>query len=363
MLAALLGAALPTGVAQACASDPAARWVPQRTWPSTCEPDAFVDGAVLIEGDAIPSYTLGGDGELKVFVQRVESGAPVEDFAGKLSFPDDTSALFQADRTLPASSDFVITAYRASVDGSPIGDKFTSAFSTGTRTLGSLALASEPTLSYEDAVRKRHTCSTDSCGQSRCLTSNELVHVRSLRVEVPEITGGIDTKGYRVSAKLVASFGAGQAPAVATSDSPATQAGKRSYIVLDLPAMPEQAEGCVTIHVEDVGGRSVDSKPVCMKFDADDAQQPADGSALGADSQIKITTRGEPEDAELDELELSSTVDEATEGPQAAQASAGGCAIGRTQGGLGTLGWLGLALTVARLRPRKRSATVARRVP
>jgi hypothetical protein len=355
LFASLALAAWPTSSAQACANDPAARWVPQRSWPSACEPDAYTDGAVLLEGDAIPSYTLGGDGELKVFVQRMVQGAPVEDFTGKVSFPDETSALFQADRALPPAADFMITAYRASIDGTPIGDKFTSAFTTGTRALKPLAMASEPTLSYEESQRKRHSCETDSCGESRCSTSDELVHVRSLRVAVPEITGGVEGKPYRVSAELVATFGAGQAPAVATSDSAATQADKRSYFVLDLPALSEAAEGCVTIHVHDVGGRVLDSKPACMKFDPDHAAQPAPGDALGADNQIKITTQAEV-DEELEELEFSTTVDEATAAPQ--EASVGGCAIGQTRGGASVVGWLGLALTLARLRPRRRSASL-----
>ncbi|MET0287816.1 MAG: hypothetical protein ABW352_25230 [Polyangiales bacterium] len=352
--------AMTTSPVQACANEPAARWVPQRAWPVTCEPDAFTDGTVLLEGDAIPSYTLGGDGELKVLVQRIVDGAPVEDFQGKVSFPDETSALFQADRALPASSDYLITAYRASVDGTPIGDKFTSAFTTGTRSLAALAMASEPTLSYEEADRKRHSCGVDACGEPLCTTSDELVHVRSLRVAVPEITGGLQGKPYRVTAELVATFGAGQAPAVATSDSAATQADKRSYFVLDLPPLAESAEGCVTIHVIDVAGHSFDSKPVCMKFDADHAPQPANADLLGAENQIKITTRGEqPEvDESYEELELSSSVDDAT---ATQEASMGGCTIGRTNGGAGIVGWLGLALTLARLRPRKRSASLGTR--
>jgi hypothetical protein len=363
LLASLGAVALPAltpSRAQACADEPAARWVPQRSWPAACEPDAFTDGAVLLEGDALPSHTLGGDGELKVFVQRTVAGAPVEDFAGKLSFPDETSALFQADRALPASSEFLITAYRASVDGTPIGTPFTSSFTTGTRSLAALTMASEPTLSYEEADRKRHSCGVDACGEPLCTTSDELVHVRSLRVAVPEITGGLDGKPYRVTAELVATFGAGQASAVATSDSAATQADKRSYFVLDLPALPDSAEGCVTIHVLDVAGRTLDSEPVCMKFDADHAPQPASPDALGAESQIKVTTRGEQpavDEAELEELELSTSVDEAT----AQQASAGGCTIGRNHGGAGVVGWLGLALTLARLRPRKRSASLVQR--
>jgi hypothetical protein len=365
-LLALIGAvasqALLTSDAAACASEPAARWVPQRSWPSACEPDAYTDGVVLLDGDAIPAYSLGGQGELKVLVQRMAAGAAVEDFSGKISFPDGTSALFQADRPLPAASDFMITAYRASVDGSPIGDKFTSAFTTGTRSLAPLSMTGEPTLAYEESDRRRHSCSADACGEQHCTTSDELVHVRSLRVAVPEITGGIEGKAYQVSAELVATFDAAQAPAVATRDSAVTQADKRSYFVLDLPALPAAAQGCVTIHVKDVGGRTLDSKPVCMKFDPDFAPQPADDSALGAASQIKVTTSAQqPEDNELDQLELSSSVDEATADPKVVEASAGGCTIGRTSGGASVLGWLGLALTVARLRPRKRSASVGGR--
>jgi hypothetical protein len=353
-------AVMPASPAQACADDPAARWVPQRSWPSACEPDAFTDGAVLLDGDAIPSYSLGGEGELKVLIQRMVAGAPVEDFQGAVSFPDETSALFQADRALPAAADFMITAYRASIDGSPIGDKFTSAFTTGARALAPLNMATEPTLSYEESDRKRHSCSPDACGEPRCTTSDEREHVRSLRVAVPEITGGIEVKPYHVTAELVATSVAGQAPAVATSDSAATQADKRSYFVLDLPALQEAAEGCVTIHVRDVAGHSVDSKPVCMKFDADSTAQPARDDALGADNQVKITTRDAwADEDQLEELELSSTVDEATAAPQ--QASAGGCAIGQTRAGVGVLGWLGLALSAARLRSRKQSASLKRR--
>jgi len=59
-----------------------------------------------------------------------------------------------------------------------------------------------------------------------------------VRIAVPPIVGGVDLRAYSVSAKIVASFANGQAPAVATSDTTATQAGKRSFIVLELPALP-----------------------------------------------------------------------------------------------------------------------------
>jgi hypothetical protein len=363
LLATLASMALPAGAALACAAEPSQRWVPQRSWPAACEPEAFTDGVVLLDGDAIPEYSLGGQGDLEVSISRMVDGAAVETFAGSVSYPDGTSALFQADRPLPPASDFMITAFRAGVDGSPIGDTFTSAFTTGALALAPLAMASEPTFAYEEADRKRHTCSADACGKPRCETSDELVHLRSLRVAVPEITGGVTAKPYRVWAELVATFAAGQAPAVATTDIAATQADRRSYFVLDLPALPASAEGCVTVRVQDVAGHSLDSKPVCMKFDADGTPQPADSDALGADSQIKISTYGHPpvaDDTELDELGLSTSSDAITASPALAEASAGGCTIGRS-GGAGALGWLGLALTLARLRPRKRSASVTAR--
>jgi hypothetical protein len=365
-LLASLGAAASLSLcarpAEACAPETAARWMPERSWPSHCEPDAVTDGAVLLDGDAIPEHVLGGNGELRVLVQRMVEGAPVEDFSGKISHPDGTSALFLSDRPLPASTDFQITAYRAGIDGTQIGDRYTSAFTTGTRALAPLAFASEPTLSYEESDRKRHTCSEDACGEQRCEATDEVQHVRSLRVAVPEITGGIDVKPYQVTAELVATFATGQAPAVATTDSAATQADKRSFFVLDLPPLAQAAKGCVTVSVRDVGGRTLKSEPVCMEFDSDD--EPDAPDTLGADSQIKITTQDDGDlepDVDVEELELSTSTDSASAEPNMQTASAAGCAIGRAGGSVGNLGWLGLALTLARLRRRRSASVVASR--
>jgi hypothetical protein len=338
-----LQALAPTdAAASACDADTATRWVPQRSWPAACEPDAVTDGLVLLEGDALPLDAPGGEGELHVVVQRMVAGQPVETFEGKVSRPDATSALFQSERPLAPHTDYQISAVRVGLDGSELGYKFTSAFTTGARSVAPLAFEGAPTLRYEEVESERFECVTDACGDKRCTPGDELVQLKSVRVAVPSIVGGVDLRAYAVSAKLTASFSNGQAPVVATSDTAATQAGKRSFIVLELPALPAAAEGCVTITATDAAGHTLTSEPVCTALPGDEQPYDDEGPAIEV----------------LDQLGLSQTSESATEvsggAPVTAEASAQGCAIGQNRGSLGSLGWLGLALTVARLRTRKR---------
>ncbi|MDB4987562.1 MAG: hypothetical protein JWN04_2740, partial [Myxococcaceae bacterium] len=74
--------------AEACANNSATRWLPQRSWPSACEPDAVTDGLVLLDGDALSADTPGGDGELRITVDRLVAGQSGETFQGKVSRPD-----------------------------------------------------------------------------------------------------------------------------------------------------------------------------------------------------------------------------------------------------------------------------------
>ena len=335
--------------ANACKGDETTRWVPQRAWPAACEPDAAVDGLVMLEGDPLSPESEGGEGQLQVMVQRMVAGAPVETFAGKLAQPDATSLLFQTERPLAPQANYQITAQRVSLDGSPLGDKFTSAFTTGVRALQPLTVAAQPTLSYEEADTERFECVLDACGDKHCQPSDDVVHVKSLRVAVPAIQGGVDLRPYRVSAKLVASFSNGQAPAVATSDIAATQAGKRSFIVLELPPLPSGANGCVTISATDAAGHTLTTEPVCTALIAD--EQPYDKTSeieLVHDDGLSQTT-----DALTGDSAKVVAAPAASTGSM--EASAQGCAVGRARGGMSSLGWLALALTLARLRSRKRA--------
>jgi hypothetical protein len=332
-----------------CKGDAATRWVPQRSWPAACEPDAVVDGLVMLDGDALSAESELGEGELQVVVQRMVGGAPVETFPGKLAQPDATSLLFQSERPLAPQSDYQITAQRVSLDGSPLGDKFTSAFTTGVRSLQPLSIAAQPTLSYEEADTERFECTVDACGEKHCEPSDEIVHVKSLRIAVPAIQGGVDLRPYNVSAKLVASFSNGQAPAVATSDMAATQAGKRSFIVLELPPLPSGAQGCVTISATDAAGHTLTTEPVCTALVAD--EQPYDKTSdiqLVDDDGLSQTTDALTGDS-------AKVVAAPTDSTSSMEASAQGCAVGRARGGMSSLGWLALALTLARLRSRKRA--------
>ncbi|MDB4975190.1 MAG: hypothetical protein JWN48_3531 [Myxococcaceae bacterium] len=338
-----------SAAANTCGGEASARWVPQRSWPAACEPDVTTDGLVLLEGDELSRDAQGGDGELSVTIQRIVQGNPVETFAGKVSHPDATSALFQSEKPLAPQADYQITAVRLGPDGSELGNKFTSAFTTGTRTLAPLALTGAPTLRYEEAETERYDCVTDECGHKNCQPGDDLVHVKSVRVAVPPIAGGVDIKPYSVSARLVASFSNGQAPAVATSDTAATQAGKRSFIVLELPALPAAAEGCVTISATDVAGHTLESEPVCIALQADDAPYDLEDESIPVLSELGLWQSTQ---AASDRADVRTTSEAATD-TTTVEASAQGCAVGTSKASLGGLGWLSVVLTLARLRSRK----------
>ena len=335
-----------------CVDDAATGWLPQRSWPAACEPDAATDGLVMLEGDALADGAPGGEGQLQIVVQRMVSGAAVETFAGKVSRVDATAALFQSERALAPAADYQITAERVDLDGTALGNKFTSAFHTGMRALPPLTFASAPTLGYEEADTERFECMVDECGAKHCEPSDEMVHLKSVRIAVPPITGGVELRPYSVSAKLVASFSNGQAPAVATSDTAATQAGKRSFLVVELPALPSGATGCVTISATDVAGHTVASEPVCTPLPADEQPYDKEVSAPKFDSQVAYAQTTEASTSEGDKSQTQPTVD-APSSEETMQASTQGCSVGHAPGKAFSSAWLALAVMLARLRARK----------
>jgi len=339
--------------ASACDAEPAVRWVPERAWPSACEPSALTDGFVLLEGDKLPAGTGGGEGELHVVIERMIQGQVAETFPGKVIKTDAISALFKSDRPLPAHADFQVSAQREAADGSALSAKFTSAFTTGEAALPALTFAGEPTLKLEEAEQEHFDCSKDACGDETCKSTGELELVKSLRIAVPTIQGGIDLRDYAVSAQLVASFANGQAPVVATSDTTDTQPGKRSFLVLDVPPLDLVAEGCVTITATDAGGHTVQSTPVCVALPADVG--PGFGSGvqlLNGDAREAAQGEGAAQEkSDLDSTEYGTSTDALTES-SASVSGAQGCSVGRDGGSAGTLGWLALGLTLVRLRKR-----------
>ena len=339
-----------------CADDTATRWVPQRAWPSACEPDAATDGLVLLEGDALPVGQPGGEGQLQIVVQRMNAGAVVETYPGKVSRLDAAGALFQSDRPLAPQAQYQITAVRVDLDGSALGNKFSSAFSTGTHALAPLTFASAATLRYEEADTERFECVLDGCGQKHCLPGDETVHVKSVRIAVPPINGGVELRPYAVSAKLVASFSNGLAPVVATSDTAATQAGKRSFLVVELPALPSDATGCVTINATDVAGHTVASEPVCTSLRGDEQPYDKEISAPKLDSQLAYAQTTEASTDTDDKSQALPSVSATS--PEAAvdEASTQGCSVGRAQSNLGSAAWLVLAMTLVRFRASRRGA-------
>jgi len=329
-------------MADVCGTEGMTRWTPQRSWPSACASDVATDGLVLLEGDALPSYALGGDGELHVTVERIVQGQAVETFEGKVSYPDPTSALFQSNRPLAPQSDYQITALRGAAQD--VG-RFTSAFSTGTRTLDALTFQGAPSVTFEEVEGARSECVIDACGKKNCKPGDDAVQLKSVRVAVPPVAGGVDVRPVSIAANLVATFADGTAPRVATSDAVATQAGKRSFIVIELPALPSNAQGCVTITATDVAGHALTSEPICTALPAD--EQPYDDDVEDVAVVDKLAHTTDPSTA--DEVDLESASIE----PHV-EASAGGCAIGTSSATFGNLGWMAAALTLAGLRSRKR---------
>jgi hypothetical protein len=359
-LASLLGTlaclALPASVSAAdCDAEPTVRWLPERSWPSACEPSALIDGYVLLEGDKLPADAGGGEGELHVAIERMVQGQAVETFPGRVYRPDPTSALFQSDRPLPAHADFQVSALYQAPDGTPLSAKFTSAFTTGEASLPALAFAGEPSAKLEEAEQERYDCSKDACGEETCKSTGDLDLVKSLRIAVPAIQGGIDLRSYAVSAQLVASFSDGQAPVVATTDTIDTQPGKRSFMVLEVPPLDYAAQGCITITAADAAGHTVQSQPVCFPLPADVG--PAFGSGVQLlDADDTPGAQGEASAQDKADLETSTEYGSSTDAVTDATSVHGaqGCAVGRAAGGAGNLAWLALALTLVRLRsPRK----------
>jgi hypothetical protein len=344
LLASLSGLALHSS-AYACDVEAPVRWNPERSWPAACESNIPTDGFVLLEGDALPADIAGGQGQLDVTIERTIEGAAVELFAGKLSFPDAKSALFQSDRPLSPQADYQITAFRRSPDGQEQGSRFTSKFTTGELALAPLSL-SAPTLQLEQFDKELEDCALDACGLERCESLDQTVATTYVRVAVPPIEGGIEQRPYAVSAALTVRDASDPAAVVATSDTAATQAGKRSFLVIEVPASAAGREGCVSVTATDLAGHEQTSESVCLALGQAEVAPEPSGAAAPAAAHTAVA---EPS-------LLSEHVDAVSADTDAAVAQAGGCAVAATGESASGLGWLALALTLARLRARKRAA-------
>jgi hypothetical protein len=333
--------------------EPASRWLPQRSWPSACELNVPVDGFVLLEGDAIPDGAPGGEGELQVFVQRMSAGAPLEVVGGSITQADATSALFRSERALQPHADYVIVAKRVAGEGVSSAT-FTSSFTTGSQALAPVAFragSAELTLEQHNKVVKQ--CEDDGCGVARCTPTGETVDARLVRIAVPAIEGGISQRPYSVSAQ-VALNGAEQAALVATSDTVATQAGKRSFLTVELPALASAAQGCVTIQARDVAGHEAKLEAGCLELAAD--AQPTEPEAA-ADESTELTTSESAATAEFvrgGEDTLDAQDDVLGEDHDAVAAEGSGCAVAGSPRAAGSLAWVAVALTLTRLRSRRR---------
>ncbi|MET0344236.1 MAG: hypothetical protein ABW252_24685 [Polyangiales bacterium] len=319
----LLASASPAHAADA---EPAVRWAPERSWPGACETDVPTNGLVFLEGAARGSDLESGEGTLRVFVQRMEGESPVETIDGNVSFPDATSAVFQASHALAPNADYQLTAQRVSPDGTLLSAPFTSDFTTGSNTLAAPSFRGAPTMQVEAFDKE-----LERCDGARCVPTGETEPARFLRVAVPAIEGGLAQRPYAVSAALSASAHGSQAKVVATADDAAVQAGKRSFMVIEVPALPENVEGCVTVTARDLAGHEVRSEPVCT-------QLAAAAESEGEASALQYAQGG---DAEAEAAMPADT--------------AGGCAVGTRGAGAGSLAWLALALTFSRARFRKRA--------
>jgi len=331
--------ALYTGSASAstCGA-PAARWNPELTWPAACEIDVAVDGYVLLEGEPLEADAPGGEGTLEVMVQRVQNGQPVETFAGSVTQPDETSALFHSERPLAPNADYVVVAQRRGADGQPVGDRFSSAFTTGSRTLAPVRFRSTPTVQVERGEHERHECVTDACGQEQCEPTGETVEGQLVRVAVPALEGGIALKPYKIEAELQVKTPSAQAPVVATATVAAMQAGQRSFVTVDVPSLREAGEGCVVVKATDAAGHEVKSAPVCVPVAAETAPTPSQQSA----------------ESDLSELAYSATADDVRDenGAQVSDA-AGGCSVASGAGNASGFAWIALVLGLAGVRSRK----------
>lgn len=338
----------------ASCDEPASRWVPQRSWPSACELNVPVDGFALLEGDAIPDGAAGGEGELQVHVQRMSGGTPVEVIAGSITQVDATSALFRSERALQPQADYVIVAKRVA-GGAVERATFTSSFTTGSQALAPVAFrAATAELTLEQHEKALKQCESDGCGGTRCTATGETAKARLVRVAVPAIEGGISQRPYSVSAQLTLAGGE-QAPPVATSDTVATQAGKRSFLVVELPAIASDTQGCVAIQARDVAGHEAKLQAGCLDLAAD--AQPAAAQA-GSEASPAVTTESAAAQAEPLALDREDTLDAEGDGLEAndgaATAEGSGCALGGSPRAAGSFAWIAVALTLTRLRSRRR---------
>lgn len=334
LLAACGSLTLPCASALACEDD-TTRWKPERSWPTSCETDVPTDGFVLVAGDALAAGTAGGEGPLEVAIERVEDGVPVETFPGMLSYPDGTSALFHTTRPLAPSASYVLSAVRIGPDGQPLGARFTSAFTTGTRTLPPLRFASTVSATVEEGERDIEECVADACGDELCEATGETVRGQLVRVAVPALEGGLSLKPYSLHAELTERAEGEQAEVVATSKPFATQAGEPTYVVLHVPPHARETQGCVTVHVTDIGGHQTASEPVCFAL----APFPSSDADSSDEAALLYARSGGDED----------------EGDRNARANAAaGCAVTAGTASASQLGWLALVLMLVRLRWRRR---------
>lgn len=396
VFAAVAGSLLhaPSVSALTCDGDAAPRWNPERSWPSSCELGVPTDGFAVLSGDPLSEHEQGGDGELQVFVQRVSDGAPLERYDGEVSQADATSVLFRSAQPFAANADFILVAQRVGRDGTPRGLPFTSSFSTGSDALASISFQQAAELSVEPSEQALHECTVDACGVEQCEPTGESEPVRLVRIAVPPIAGGIEQRPYEVSAQLTLRSATAQAPLVATSDTVVTQANQRSFMVVTLPALATDMQGCVTLTARDIAGHEASLEAGCMDLPADeladDASALEDAPGATSDSEGEIVDAVSDPAATPDELPVGdeatpvsgAAVDDASDvdvpseeletlafeqevsAVEAAQAStsgqAQGCAVaGAGSSNAGSFGWLVLALTCVRLRARKRTLHAA----
>lgn len=318
----------PSASALECASAP--RWAPEHAWPAPCETNVPLDGLVLVGGDPDDDTTPAPEGTLEVTLQRTENGAPVERIEGSLKHPDATSALFQSAQPLAPNADYLVTARILGADGAALGTPFTSSFTTGSGALATVGFRGAPSVQVEQFDKEGQSCTKDACGQEQCTPTGDNANVRSLRIAVPALAGGVALKPYAVDARVTLGAPTGEAPVVASASAVATQAGQRSYLLVDLPPDVGAGEGCVTVEATDVAGNGVKSEPVCVTI-------PDAGDGDESFGRLELNARGDARD----------------EQGAAVSDSAGGCAVGLGGvAGAANGGWFALALLLARRRRR-----------
>lgn len=335
----------PSARAAECEAEPQVRWVPERSWPSSCELDVPTDGYVLLEGAALADDAQGGEGQLDVFIQRVEQGVVLETYPGSVAQVATASALFHSERALSPQSNYVIVARRLGSDGAELGERFTSAFTTGERALAPLSFAPDASLALERFEESVKDCESDACGQLRCQPTGETRRARLVRIGVPAIEGGITQRPYTVSATLTRADAREQAPAVATSDSVVAQAGKRSFLTVALPD-DDAREACVTITARDIAGHTGTLAVGCLTLDEADSEQAGEqGAEHDAKSTGALASAADDESGFVATNDLLAVAD-----------SGGGCTLAADGAAPSGLTLLALGSLLLRLRARKRRA-------